>query len=373
MGNTPDEIGVGIIGVGISGRTMARAFSSTPSARVVAMAGRTPGRAQKIAARFESEAEPDAEALVARQDVDLVVVGTPQSQHLEGVKLAVGAGKAVLCEKPFASNAREAKEMLDLVNEAGIPNFVNFEFRRFGARARAKALVDEGFVGQINTVFLFGSSDYLKIAGEYVPPWHLDAGQGGGWLAASGTHDVDALRTFAGEIASLSAALPNIVHELVLRGSDRPVPNDSDDAAMILLRFASGATGVMANTSASATPTLGQRIEIHGDEGTLILQTRTMSGGPLADAAELWGARSGEGELQLLEVPPPLIVDDDPHTGPQLQWVHEIVQSLRAGTALEPNFEDGWRNQLVLDAARLADVERRWVSTDEIEAALGAN
>jgi predicted dehydrogenase len=360
------DLGVGIIGTGISGKTMAQAFGSTQGARVVAMTGRTPARAEKVAARYGAVATRDVESLVSRPDIDLVVVATPHSQHLEGVLAAAQAGKAVLCEKPFALNADHARQMVDAAERAGVRTFVNFEFRRFGGRQRMHELIAEGFVGQVKTAYLFGSSNYLDIAGEYVPRWHLDSAEGGGWLSASATHDVDALRHFVGEIASVCADLSNVVPELVLRGSETPVPSETDDAALLLLRFASGASGVLANTSAAATPTLGQRIEIFGDEGTLILSSQTMSGGPLADQTQLWGARKEEGALRLLHIPAPLVRDDDPHAGPQLQWASEIVAALRTGSALSPSFEDGWQNQLVLDAARLSDAEGRWVTTAEI-------
>lgn len=361
--------GVGILGVGIAGRVLARAFQAAGGS-VVAFCGRTPERAARIAERFGADLESDPARLAERPDVDLVAVATPPAQHLEGVEVAVQAGKAVLCEKPFALNAGQARAMRDMAVAARVPHFANFEFRRFGPRARLRRLIAEGYVGNVRDVFLVGSSNYLAMTGEYLPRWHVEPGAGGGWLGASASHDVDCLRSMIGEITEVSANLPNHVPAFRLRGEPEPVASRVDDAAYVLLRFASGASGLIANTAAACTPTFGSRIEVYGDAGTLVLVTRTLAGGPLAQGTVLFGQAAGASDLIKLDTGPSddVDADADPHHGPAVQWAQDVVAAVRTGaTGVTPNFEDGYRNQLVLDAARRSHADRRWVEIHDGE------
>src|SRR5262247_3788521 len=124
---------VGVIGRGFGAKVVAPAFASTDGCEVVDV----------VSPRDEAAVA----ALCARRDVDLVSIHSPPFLHAEHVRLAVRAGHAVLCDKPFGRNAAEASGMCKLASDAGVIGLLNFENRYDAARKRVRALVEEGAIG----------------------------------------------------------------------------------------------------------------------------------------------------------------------------------------------------------------------------------
>jgi len=352
----------GIVGSGLSASVQARVLSLIDDARVPCFMSADADRANDLAQRYPgADVETSLGALVRREDVDIVSITTPPARHLPAASAAIEAGKAVLCEKPFALDAEEARTMRDLASAARIPTFVNFEFRRFGPRAHVKQLVDDGYVGRIRSIFMIGSSNYYQLKGDDQGSWWLSSAEGGGWLGAAASHDLDMLRFVGGEISEVCADLPQYVPAHPVRESSSLVSSDVDDAAHLLIGFENGARGVLATTAAAATPTLGNRIEVYGDEGTLLLLTPTVSGGPVYDGTQLLGRRHGDSDFTNFPFDAPATSSGDPHTGPLYLWLRDVVVSMEAGTATAPTFDDGFQNQLLLDAARKSHATRGWV------------
>jgi predicted dehydrogenase len=125
----------------------------------------------------------------------------------------------------------------------------------------------------------------------------------------------------------------------------------------VLLRFADGTPAALLTGAAAVGRVPGGRLEVHGSRGSLVL-----------DGGRLSLAEPG-GELREQPVPRADVDAElaDPHYLPFVLWSREIADAIRAGKPLTPDFEDGLRNQLVLDAARRSARERRWVTTAEIE------
>jgi predicted dehydrogenase len=323
---------------------------------VTAVCSADPDRAAQAAARFGAEPTTQPEELARRTDVDLVCVTTPPHLHLAGVEAALEAGKHVLCEKPFAMDAAEAGRMRDLAKAAGVCHLLNFEFRRLPARQRMRALIQEGYLGELRHVHQVGIADFLhRIDGNY-GDWWYDPSRGGGWLGAAVSHDIDNLRFLFGEITEVAAQLDTRMSEVRVRGALRSQRSQVDDTALLLLRFDDGTPGALLSGAAGVTRPLAGRLEAYGSRGTLVLE-----GGRLLGA-------EADGRLEEISVPEPSLEMDlpDPHALPFVLWAGRIREALQEGTPLTPDFEDGWRNQLVLDAARQAARERRWVSTTEV-------
>jgi len=113
-------IRIGIIGAGFARLTQIPGFQNCEGARVVAIASAHREHAAEVAREFGIEhVESDWRDLVARPDIDLVSIVTPVVTHYEMTLAALDAGKAVLCEKPMAMNAGEAKEMMERARAAG--------------------------------------------------------------------------------------------------------------------------------------------------------------------------------------------------------------------------------------------------------------
>ena len=264
------------------------------------------------------------------------------------------AGRHVLCEKPMAMWAVEAEDMLAHGDRAKRVHLIDHELRFNPNRRKARRLIEEGFIGvprhALLTVVNPGRHDPAKPWG-----WWYDEAQGGGLLGAVGSHQVDLLRYWLGEIAAVTGTTSAFVPE-------RPAPDGSgrrrvtaDDFSNFSLRFRSGAIATVV-LSAVATHTVGPRAEVWGDAGTLVLD----------EADRLWGGRLGEPLAELTEA-------ETLPTPPGMQYVSlwglsfvrlvdHLVQATLDGAPVAPaaTFRDGLAVQRVLDAVRKAS-QTGWV------------
>jgi predicted dehydrogenase len=182
-----------VIGTGFGQRVVAPVFTSTPGCEAVDV----------VSARREGPVHE----LIRREDVDLVSVHSPPFLHARHVRMALEAGKAVLCDKPFALDAHEAAALDEEACGAGAVALCNFEFRYAPARVRLRELVKEGALGSIEHVQIVHVS-----AGTRIPlrpyGWLFDRDAGGGWIGAWGSHAIDGLRwMFGAEVVDVGARL----------------------------------------------------------------------------------------------------------------------------------------------------------------------
>jgi len=219
-------IGIGIVGSGFMSRTYAFGIDELiPDARLVAVHVGT--RAAALAEDFGMAVEPSLEQLLARGDIDLVIIGSPTFHHRDQTLAAALAGKHVFTEKPIAGTLAETDDMIRACREAGVLLGVNAVTRwRTGVRM-AKGLVDAGAIGEIRMI----RHTYAIPAGAYADPghWILDPRSGSPFLD-QGAHCNDAIRWFAGADA-VSA------HALYDSYTRTPPPGQS---AMVTYRFANG-------------------------------------------------------------------------------------------------------------------------------------
>jgi len=190
---------VAVVGGGFGGRVVAPVFAGTEGCEVVDV----------VSARDDDAVR----ALVARPEVALVSVHSPPFLHAPHVRLALAAGKAVLCDKPFALDADEAAELEAEARAAGVVALCNFEFRYAPARGVLRDLIGSGELGGVEHVQMIRLS-----AGTRVPVrpwgWLFDRTRGGGWVGAWGSHAVDSLRwIFGAEITDVAALLRTDVRE----------------------------------------------------------------------------------------------------------------------------------------------------------------
>src|SRR5262245_34857125 len=146
--STQQALGFGIVGSGFMSRTYVRGLAHlVKGARAVAVFGGT--RANGLASEFGMEVEPTLETLLARTDVDAVLLGSPTQTHREQTEAAARAGKHVFTEKPMAATLDECDAMISATRKAGVLLGVNTVTRyRTGVRM-AKQLLDEGAIGGI--------------------------------------------------------------------------------------------------------------------------------------------------------------------------------------------------------------------------------
>jgi len=358
--STNKIIRIGIIGAGFARTTQIPAFAACDGAKIVAIASARHQHATEVAREFGIEnVASDWRTLVARDDVDLVSIVTPVVTHCEMTLAALEHGKAVLCEKPMAMNAEEALRMTERARETGVLALIDHELRFLPGRVKMRELIQRGDIGTVRHAQLTFRADSRADANR---PWNWwsDETQGGGALGAIGSHVIDGWRWLLGaEVAEIFCELATHIRERQDE-SGRVREVTTDDEANFLVRFADtelteGATG-SAPMSLVEPGKPEHRLEIFGSSGALMIE----------ESGELWLSRIGEGEWKRVET-------DRGELAPGMRdggWARgftafskRIVEALREGrTTVEgaATFEDGYRTQLVLDAARRAHESGCW-------------
>ena len=343
----------GIIRVGIlswahiHAEFRAKALKEIPQARVVAIADDDAARGQDAARRFEADLHSDWRELLARDDIDVVLIESENCRHAEQAIAAARAGKDIFCEKPMATNLADADRMVAEARRAGVELTVAF-VSRFGREAdRARQFVDSGILGTILTARAFVGLAGIEEIG--CPPamarWMEDprAGGGGAWID-EGSHAVDLMRWLVGEIHSISAVTSN--------GAKKDLA--VEDSAAALLRFRNGAIGEV-NASWSLAIDIGMRntLELYGTDGTMFLEMTSRS--PKVEVYGSTAAAAGPGWIRPHIVPAVTEPHDysswPPHVHHYKREISSYVDRYLAGKKpYGPTGEDGRAVVQVVDA-----------------------
>ena len=339
---------IGIIGVGFGAQVYIPGLQSE-GWEVAAVCSRHREKAAKAAqAAGIKDVHTDALELIRRDDLDAVAITTPPGAHRELAIAALGAGKHVLCEKPFAIDAKEAAEMRDAAEASGRTAMVGHEFRHTPQRGYVKELLDEGYIGKFRlcTIELF--------LDRYVTPqprpltWQASKAAGGGLLGALGSHYIDGLRHWFGDVASVTGQVEALRPDVMDAATNRIVKSETDDTFLFTLQFRNGGTATM-TASFAATPTRGAKIVVMGDNGTLIAE---QPGPNPEENGVVIGSRGGA-PLQPLETPKKYTPFTDARDHRLMAFrllVRDFTAGIEKGTSPAPNFTDGLRCQEVLDA-----------------------
>jgi predicted dehydrogenase len=341
---------IGVIGAGFGTMVHVPGFRSE-GWDVPALFSRDPERARKAA---EMAAVPDvhtdAMEMIERDDLDAIAIATPPGQHHELAIAALKAGKHVVCEKPFAIGAKQAREMRDMAEKSGLTAMVAHEFRHTPQRAFIKEQLAAGYVGEFKlcTIELFFNRGVPA-----TPPamtWANRKPEGGGFLGALGSHYIDGLRYWFGDVATASGSLMTVRPDVTDTKSGKVVKSETDDTFSFTLTFKSGGMATMSASSA-LIPTRGARIAVMGTKGTLYAE---QSGPNPAEDGVTLGGQNGE-PLNLLETPARLMPFKDARD-PRLMafrlLVRDFNRGIDEGVSPAPNFTDALRCQEVLDAVR---------------------
>jgi predicted dehydrogenase len=357
-------IGIGIVGAGFARTTQIPGFRNCPGARIVAITSRHRDRAQSVADEFGIEhVSNDWQELVAREDIDLVSVVTPPSTHMEITLAAFDHGKAVLCEKPMAMNAAEAKRMTERAHEAGVLALIDHELRFLNSRRQLRALLHSGTIGTVRHCNYVFRSDYRGVLGNW--DWWSDESMGGGTLGAIGSHAIDSFRWLLdAEVSEVLGLLSTHVAERPVKTSGTMRSVTSDDTVRMLLRFAEssltrGATGAV-SLSVVESGKLQNQLEVYGSSGALMVE----------ETGELWHSPAGAGDWRAVEI------EQNPVASGMRagSWSRgftafsaALVAALKEGRKTvegAATFEDGYRIQLVLDAARASNESGCWTRVE---------
>src|SRR5439155_3426562 len=246
-----DLFRIGVIGAGFACTTQIPGFKNCKGARLVAIASAHREHAEEVAREFDIEhVENDWHALVARDVIDLVSIVTPVVTHCEMTLAALAHGKAVLCEKPMAMNADEARRMTDAARDAGVLALIDHELPFLPGRLKMRELLQRGEIGKVKHAKLTYRSDSRADPNR---PWNWwsDKTQGGGALGAIGSHVIDGFQwLLSTEVEAVTCNLATHIRERKDHdGKSRAVT--TDDEANLLLRFSKSESTQQATANAS--------------------------------------------------------------------------------------------------------------------------
>ena len=249
---------VGIIGTGAIAEKHAQAYQKI-GYEITVCTNQTPAKGKKFAGATGAEFVASFEEVCRHPQVDYVDVCTLPNFRLPVVELCAKTRKHVLIEKPIATNLQAAREMIQLARKAGIQLGVVSQRRFDDSIQFLKKSITEGRLGKILEadayVKWYRSTEYYSrpVKGSW-------AGEGGGALINQGIHQLDILLYLIGPVDRVSGYWQlGALHAI-----------ESEDIVNALLRYSSGATGVI-QASTAIWPGYTERIEIHGTKGTAIL------------------------------------------------------------------------------------------------------
>jgi UDP-N-acetyl-2-amino-2-deoxyglucuronate dehydrogenase len=289
--------GFGIVGCGVIAPTHANAIATLPGAHLVAVTDIVPEKAKSFAEERGVAWEADLDALLTRRDIDVVSVCVPSGLHADIGTRAARAGKHLVVEKPIDVTVAAADRLLDAAESAGVLLTVISQHRFDAGLQRLRELVDEGRLGRLilgdAIIKWYRSQDYYE-SGNWRGTWALD---GGGALMNQGVHYVDLLCWIMGPVQEVTALCATQAHTI-----------EVEDVALALLRFRSGAVGLLQATTA-AYPGFPERLEISGTEGSVVVEAGELRMTELVGEKGDVGAYGGRPEPS---VPPGATAAADP-------------------------------------------------------------
>ena len=351
MAGTTRPLRIAVAGVGsFTQRVILPGLAACADAEVVALFGPTRDKTERIAAQYGVGAVyGDYVELLAQTPLDAVFVATPNDTHHPLVMAALERGLAVACEKPLAPTVAQAREMHAAATHRGVPTAVNFSYRSSTSYRQIVQLLTSGELGSIyhfSILFLQGvrADPALPIA------WRMQAERGGGTVLDIGTHMLDLLRWWFGDIAAVCAQADIVVGERSLPEGGRARVT-ADDTASCLVRLQNGVTGVVQLSQVAHGRQTYRHVALYGSAGS-VEAIDERRGAPQVTIAKPGGS------FRLLPPPPALEVSFDKYPAFHLA---RIVRTLQGEPTDFPTFADGLRAQEAAEAVQVSSRERRWV------------
>jgi predicted dehydrogenase len=366
------KVNVALVGYKFMGRAhsnawrQAASFFDVPVEPVLkVICGRDEKGLEEAARRFGwQEHSTSWEEVVNRPDVDVVDICTPGDTHHAIALAAARAGKVIFCEKPLANTVAEAEEMLEAARAHNCLHMLCHNYRRAPAVALAKRLIEDGRIGEVYHYRGAYLQDWL-VRPDFPRVWRLEKSKAGsGALGDILSHSVDLARHLVGEIVEVSGLLETFIKERPSpEGSGGMLPVEVDDAALSIVRFEGGAIGTIEATRFATGRKNYNRFEINGSRGSLAFNMERMNE---LEVYEEDGPESGFRTILATDPTHPYASGWWPPghiIGYEHTFTHTVLDLLKAideQRLPEPNFEDGVRNQKVLDAVERASASRRW-------------
>lgn len=314
---------IGLFGAGRIGRVHAESVSAHPRTHLVAVHDPMHEAAAELAGRHGAVATVTAEEIIAGDDIDAVIIGSPTPTHIDLMTAAVRAGKAVLCEKPIDLDLARVDACWAELAPLGGTVMLGFNRRFDPSFAAVHARVAAGEIGTLEQLTII-SRDPAPAPAGYIA-------SSGGIFRDMTIHDFDLARFFLGEVVEVQAMGANLIEPYIQQAGDI-------DSAMVLLRGASGALCQITN-SRRCSYGYDQRLEAFGSVATLSVTNQTATSVRRADAG---GTEARE---------PYLTFFLDRYTPAYRAELDHFVGCVENGTQPSPGFADGRAALVLADAA----------------------
>ncbi|WP_373820223.1 Gfo/Idh/MocA family protein [Glaesserella sp.] len=374
-------IRIGLVGTGYIGRCHAIAYAQTPTLfplkgkiELKCLAEINQQLAEQKAKEFGfAEATGDWRQLVAHPEIDVVDICTPNFLHKEIALAAIAHGKHVYSEKPLALTAKDAKEMVEAAQKAGVQTLVGFNYIKNPTTQLAREIIRNGEIGDV--VHFYGTHNEDYLANPNTPiDWHCyKATAGLGTLGDLAAHIVNMAHYLVGEqIVKVCGDIQTVI-------SERPNPQkltekiavENEDQASALVRFANGVMGTIESSRIACGRKMGLTYTVTGTKGTLVYTQERMAElklylhnenanrqgfktilvGPEHPDYRAFCASAGHG----------IGFNDQKSVE-----IRDLIDGIASGERIYPDFEEGYRVSRVLEAIALSAEQQRWVDVNEI-------
>jgi predicted dehydrogenase len=378
-------LNIGLIGAGLIGRTHSIAFrmvkgfftEKTREVTLKVLAEENEEAASRGAANLGfDEWTADYRELLERKDIRMVIVAVPNYKHKEIVLEAIKHGKHVLCEKPLAMNASDAKQIFDAAEKAGITHGIGFNYRKAPAVLLIKRWVDNG---------LFG--DIVSYRSSFIQDWGIDENgplswrfqkklAGSGSLGDLGSHAIDMARFLVGEVSEVIGTVSTHVHKRPISTGGLGHKQDTaaakygkvdvDDICDVLMEFENGAQGGMVASRLAPGRKNHFEFEVYGTKAGVFFDWERPNE-VLFSSVDMPGDQSGFNRILVGGFQHPYGENLWPIPGmgigfaePFAVQLFEMIDAVLNDRKASPGFYDGWKVNQVLDAVESSVEKRAW-------------
>jgi len=278
------QIGFGVVGVGF-GKGRAELIKATPGARLVSISSRDAAKAEAAATELGCDWTADYHDMLRRDDIDVIAVYTPSAQHRDIAIEAAEAGKHLIITKPIEITLERIDDMIAATERHGVKMATEYVVRYEPANYALYQATREGALGKLIlgefAEKLYRPQWYYELDGGWRSRWKTG---GGGTVINQGIHTLDQMTWLFGEVASVTAKAGAFASKI-----------ESEDTAVALVTFKSGAVGTFIATTTFHNPKPGgrygggtvRRIEINGDRGSGRIDDETLNMLHIDGGAEL--------------------------------------------------------------------------------------
>jgi predicted dehydrogenase len=376
MGATK-KLRVGLVGCGFMGRTHSNAFGKVNrffeleyEPILTAVCARNSASAEAFAENWGfPSVETDWRKLVARRDIDLIDIASPNDTHAEIAIAAAEAGKMVMCEKPLGRNAAEAEKMVGAVESAKAPNMVWYNYRRVPAVALAKQLVDEGRLGRIfhyRAKFLQDWTISADLPQGGAGLWRLDASVAGSGVTGDLlAHCIDTAMWLNGPIEKVTAMTETFIKERSHTITGKVEKVTIDDASAFLARFDNHSLATFEATRYARGHKALYTLEINGADASIMWDLHDLHRLQFFDHRDESRVR-GWRSLHITDSDHPYMEHwwvPGLQIGYEHTFIHQVadfLEALASGKSASPTFREALATDYVTDAVLQSAHSGRW-------------